>query len=112
MNGAHTHLILSHFPVAALPLGLFLFIISALTIIPLYVVGEGAERILETVASISEKNVQAHESKALFALIAAQVLGVISLVALGLVLYTANLGGYIRHGEISALAVPRPRAVA
>lgn len=102
-----------------------LFVIAALITIPVYLTGEPAEEIVENLPGVSGPIVEQHESSALYTLIALEVLGVVSLaglliyrravelpkvvavvtlglsiVAVGLMAWTANLGGQINHPEI------------
>jgi uncharacterized membrane protein len=142
MNGAHVHLLLTHLPVLGTLFGLGLgayailfrkedvlkaslgvFVGAGLLAGAAYLTGEGAEEAVEA-WGVAEALVEPHESSAVLALVAAAVLGLVSLaglvlyrartvarpfavVAMGLALavagvmtYTANLGGQIRHAEI------------
>lgn len=106
-------------------LGFFLLI--ALVTIPVYLTGEPAEEVIENIPGISEGMIEQHENAALFSLIAVEVGGFIALMGLlvfrrqkglgnllammtlvfslvtgGLMAWTANLGGQIRHTEISS----------
>lgn len=88
-----------------------------------YVSGEPAEEAVEHIATVSHDYVESHEDAAWFALIAAAACGVIGIVGLvvraervqkasvvagltavvitfGLMAWTANLGGMVRHTEI------------
>lgn len=103
------------------------FILIALVTIPVYLTGEPAEEVIENIPGISEGMIEQHENAALFSLIAVEVAGFIalmgvlvfrrqkrlgnllammtlglSLVTGGLMAWTANLGGQIRHTEISS----------
>jgi uncharacterized membrane protein len=108
--------------------GLVLFALSGLGAGAAYLTGEGAEDTLEGIGTISESVVDRHEDAAGIALGASVVVGVLSLGLLwlsrgrslrrrasvgvlvvglgasGLLAWTANLGGQIRHTEIG---VPR-----
>lgn len=110
-------------------LALGLFAAVALVAIATMLTGEGAEEAVENLPGVSESLMETHEDAAKLAAIGAYVLGAISLVALlwvrrrplpraltvtvlpivllvsGLMAYTANLGGQIRHTEIRAGAV-------
>lgn len=107
-------------------LALGLFAAVALVAIATMLTGEGAEEAVENLPGVSESLMETHEDAAKVAAIGAYVLGAISLVALlwvrrrplpraltvtvlpivllvsGLMAYTANLGGQIRHTEIRA----------
>lgn len=144
MNGAQLHLLLNHVPVlgvafaAALTLsgiardsdelrkvGLWAFILAALTALPAYFSGEGAEDIIEHLTGVTDEIIHAHEEAAEKALAGALLLGTVAagalfasfknhgllrkaaLVALLLSLpvlaslaYTAHLGGLVRHTEL------------
>lgn len=101
----------------------FLALIGALSIAT-FLTGEPAEDLVEKIAGVSESAMERHEDVALFATIAAAGAGalalaaialfrrrtvprwvtgaslVVTLVALGLMGFTANTGGQIRHSEI------------
>lgn len=102
-------------------LGVFVF--SALLTIPVYLTGEPAEEIVEHLAGVSEAIIEQHEDWAFYSLILMELTGALalinlisfgrsfgkklvvvtalaSLLALGSILWTANLGGKIRHSEI------------
>lgn len=107
-------------------LALALFVMVAATSIATMLTGEGAEEAVERLPGVTDAIIEAHEEAATLAAIGAYVLGVISLAALvwvrrrplprtltvvvlpavllvtGLMAYTANLGGQIRHTEIRA----------
>jgi hypothetical protein len=142
MNAAWAHLVLNHVPILgasfALPLlavGIFrrnetllragwvALVVVALVAGPVYLAGEGAEEIVEHLPGVSHDAIEAHEEIALFALIGAVTLGVVSLAALflsrrgpapagirigslvlalvvaGIMTLTADKGGRIRHPE-------------
>lgn len=105
------------------------FAIAALIAIPVYLTGEPAEGLIENLPGVSESVIERHEYAALLALIAIGVVGTIALVGLvlfrgnrkipawfsylslilaltagGLMAWTANLGGQVRHSEIRAAA--------
>jgi hypothetical protein len=115
-------------------LSLGLLTIAALAAAPVYLTGEAAEEILEHRFEISEALIEQHETAAQAAAAALGLLGaialaglvgfrrrpglprwftvgslVLSLVATGLLVRTANLGGHIRHPEIHAGEEPFPR---
>lgn len=109
--------------------GGFMFILCALATVPTYLSGEPAEEIVEKAGVISENIIETHESWAQIALAAMGPLGLfslgtfawigkdrmmpswfagflllVSLAPIGLMGYTANLGGRIRHTEIYGVA--------
>lgn len=150
-NTAHMHLILNHIPVIGNGLALLLlfyalirkesgifkscfilFILSALAAIPTYLTGGRAEEFVEHLPGVRESFIAHHEDLALIALIATEILGLISIAGLyflhralsipktltmiilaaavvtsGLMAWTATLGGQIRHTEIRADQHPR-----
>ena len=104
-----------------------LFVLVALVTVPVYLTGEPAEEMVENIPTVSKGVIDRHEDAALFSLIAVEVAGVIALAGLllfnrkkglgnllalltlafsvvtgGIVAWTANLGGQIRHTEISS----------
>jgi uncharacterized membrane protein len=104
-----------------------LFVLNALVAIPVYLTGEPAEEIVERIPGISKAMIDRHEDVALFSLIDIEVVGTSGLVGLilfrnkkslgnllaivtlacsivtgGLLAWTANLGGQVRHTEISS----------
>ena len=107
-------------------IGLVLLILNALAEIPVYLTGEPAEEIAEKLPGVSEQIIESHESAAMIALILSLITGVLAVIALaskrlfsgnlalvtvfvalvaglasgGLMGYTANLGGQVRHSEI------------
>jgi len=101
------------------------FVVIALLALPAYFTGEPAEGVVEHAAGVAESSIEAHEATALVALIGVEVVGLLALIALhraragrslsvlvrqavlvlatvtaGLLAWTANLGGRIRHAEI------------
>lgn len=149
LSGAHFHLLLNHIPVLGtifgvgvliygwarkspdiLKVSLGFFVLAGLFAGAVYLTGEAAEDAVEHLPGISEALIDPHEDAGFYALIAAGVLGVLSLyglwryagaaiptrfaavvLAVGLVSsgvmgWTANLGGQINHPEI------RPEATA
>lgn len=150
MNGAQLHLLVNHLPVlgaafaaallaAGLVLrkdevakaGLWAVIVAALTSLPAYYSGEGAEDLLKSLALPLKPFLHDHEEAAEKALAAALVMGAASagvllrmrargfsrnaaavalafvLPALGLMAWTAHLGGQVRHTELrSGEAMP------
>ena len=105
---------------------LLLFLLFALISIPVYLTGEPAEEVVEDLPGVSHDFIEEHEESALFSFISILALGLLSLIGLvvrnqkiysvclilaliagGLVSWTANLGGQIRHSEIrSGAEVP------
>jgi hypothetical protein len=106
-------------------LGVFVF--TALLAIPVYFTGEPAEKLIEHLPGVAEPLIEQHENAALFALLMAGVTGIAALIGLiifrraektpgwvvgaalvlslatsGLMGWTANIGGQIRHTEIRA----------
>ncbi len=104
-----------------------IFVLVALAAVPVYLTGEPAEDGVESLPGVSKPGIEQHEKAAGVALTVAVVLGVGSLggliyfrrgrllpawfsisllvpalTASGLFLWTANLGGQIRHSEIRA----------
>jgi hypothetical protein len=111
-------------------LALAAVVVVALLGLPTYFTGEGAEEAVEALPGISEAVIERHEDAAGRALIALEVAGALALLGLvgtararrvptwlvagmllvtlagaGLLGWTANLGGQIRHPEIRAGAV-------
>lgn len=105
--------------------GLFVLVITGLISIAVYLTGEPAEETVENLAGVSKEIIEEHEEAALIAFIGALLLGAVSLGGLlafrrsntlarnlvmvslfgslivsGLMMWTANLGGQIRHSEI------------
>lgn len=103
------------------------FVVFALVAIPVYLTGKSAEGIVEDLPGVSEAIIENHEAAAVISLLSIEILGVvalaglilsrrsnttlkwfaasslaISLVVAGLMGWTANLGGQIRHTEIRA----------
>ncbi len=144
MNFAHIHLIINHVPLLTIPMAalfliygilrhneslkrfsLFVLIATAATVIPVYLTGEPAEKVIVHLPGISEKLIEAHEEAAELSLILTLVVGGMALAvllfpkkaivselgpkatvlaclsAVTLLGYTANLGGKIHHPEAS-----------
>lgn len=119
---------------------LVLFVVAAVFAVPTYFTGEPAEEAVEHLAGVAEATIERHEDAAKIALISTALLGslgllfliqsrrrtdvpkafvatmlFLSLVTAGVLAWTANLGGEIRHTEIAAQAVggePGPSAPA
>lgn len=144
MNAAHVHLVFNHFPIIGALLGillllvarmrqsgdlelgaLLLMVLAALTAIPTYFSGEGAEEVLEALPGFDESWVEPHESAGKITLVVVIVLGLLALYGIRhirrhgrlssglwtgtLVLalaasaaagYTAYIGGMIAHEEL------------
>lgn len=102
-----------------------IFVIIAVATVPVYLTGEPAEEIVEHLPGVEEPIIEEHEESALIAFIAVGILGVavlgllwryrrtdtipkrfvitaliLSIVVCGLMAWTADLGGKIRHPEI------------
>ena len=102
-----------------------LLVLLAATTVVVYLTGEPAEELVENLPGFSEALVEEHEEVALIATIGMGVLGLVALVGLirfrppwiapawygrgvlllallmgGVMVWTANLGGQIRHSEI------------
>lgn len=111
--------------------GLVLAVVAALGALAAVQTGERAEGVVEELAGVSEEMIEQHEEAAEAALFAMLALGAVALVALaaparlarakraatwgslalaflsfGLVGRAANLGGMIRHTEISDVGAP------
>lgn len=111
-------------------LSMLLLLAMALVAIPVYLTGEGAEETVEKISGVSEQTIKAHEEMAEKAIVFMAILGVLTLVNLfvlirslsfakiltyvtlifslltfGIYAKTGNLGGQIRHTEISTNAV-------
>ena len=146
MNAAHIHLALTHFPIIGTAIGigiliygqfsnnstvkkvaLVLFVLMAISTIPVFLTGEEAEESVEHLSGISESLIEEHEELAEKAIWLMAVLGISSLISLGALmtdlpfaktsstvvllisiatfgLFAAvgNTGGQIRHSEIRA----------
>ncbi len=147
MNAAHLHLMLNHIPVIGMVVGLLLLfaslfiksdsvkkisllvvLIAAISTVPAYLSGEGAEDVIESIPQIQENLVERHEESAELALVLMGVTGLVaggawflgrwkpqwlkagsyaSLLSGAVALYsaalTANSGGEISHPEIRAI---------
>lgn len=104
--------------------GLWLLVIVGVTGGIVYLTGEPAEELVEDLAGVSEAVMERHEAAALWATIGAGLVGLVAFVGLvrwrtaelprryaatvlaltlgltGLMGWTANLGGQVRHAEI------------
>lgn len=103
MNGAHFHMVVNHlpiiFPIVGLivlltglvvksepikRVGFFVFILGAISNMPAFASGEGAEEMAEGLPGVTEHLIHEHEEKAEFFGLMNYLLGLISLVALWL----------------------------
>jgi hypothetical protein len=144
MNSAHWHLLLNHLPLTGTIFstlllatglifknqsmknsGLALFILTALCTIPVFLTGEGAEDVLESIGQKNEHFIHEHEEIASIAFYISQAIAIISIGALLLfknkkrlsifltaiallaglgnsilMIQVGNSGGQIRHTEI------------
>ena len=107
-----------------------IFVLAALAAVPVYLTGEPAEEVVEHQPGVFEDAIEQHEGAALYALIGVEALGLLSLVGLfasrgdrdlpgglmgvtlllavgvvGLMVWTAYLGGKISHPELVGNAV-------
>ncbi len=141
MNAAELHLILNHIPILGtifalsllayamiwkkpevLKASLGVFVLSGLFSIGVYLTGEPAEEVVESLAQVSEAVIEPHEEAAFIAMIGSLLLGVLALAALvafrsripawvvpviltlgiiesGLLVWTGYQGGQIAHPE-------------
>lgn len=143
MNAAHIHLLLNHLPLIAIPMSLlfiahslwaknasskkFAYLVlffSAALVIPVFLTGEPAEKVVEHLPGVTESFIEPHEDAGQISLILTLIAGIAALLALVLpsnekrakiltsiviatsllailsLAYTANLGGKIRHTEL------------
>lgn len=144
MNEAHIHLMVNHLPVIGLlisigvltfavfrrqpefiRLGLWLVFLTALSTIPAYYSGEGAEEVVEHLPGISESLIEEHEELAEIGFLISQLTGLLALAGimvsrrsdrylrplsiltiaaasgtLGFLGMVANSGGKINHPEL------------
>ena len=127
MNGVHIHLLLNHIPVIGMLIGLAvfalgvwrrndswtrlalgLFVVVAVASLATMLTGEGAEEAAELAAwasyllgAVSLAGLIWVRGRALPRSLTVAILPLVVLVT-GLMAYTANLGGQIRHTEIRA----------
>ncbi len=92
MDSVHFHLVVNHFPIIVLIVGLIfkseavkrtaylIFSISALTSIAAMNSGEGAEDVVEKIAGVSESYIETHEEEAEIFSILSYLLGGLSLI--------------------------------
>lgn len=113
---------------------LFVLIGLATMVLPVYFTGEPAEEVVEHLPGVAESFIEAHEDAAMFSLVLTLiagtsafaalwfqkdpnksrllnfgVLGIASLAVVSL-LYTANLGGKVRHTELRSSVAAKPAA--
>lgn len=144
MNLAHIHLVINHIPLLTIPVALvflvyalyrndtslkrfslLVLVATAVSVLPVYLTGEPAEKVIEHLPGVTEQAIEAHEEAAEFSLVVTLISGalagaalifanneklkrlmpvsvlVAATVAVGSLGYTANLGGKIRHQEAS-----------
>lgn len=106
-----------------------MLVIAALFAVPVYLSGEPAEEIVEGIPGVSHASIEQHEDAAAVAFTTVLAVGTIalggliwrrkqgipgwllsltlagSIVSAGLMAWTANLGGKVRHTEISPNAI-------
>jgi uncharacterized membrane protein len=143
LNAAHLHIMLNHFPIVGvfvgaglltlwllwrrecvLLAGLWTLVGSGLASIPVYLLGDEAEDVVEGMKGISRASIERHQDAATWALVGLILLGlaaawalwrqrrspvtrgvvtwiwILSLVVSGIVTWTAERGGEIHHPEI------------
>lgn len=152
MNGAHLHLLLNHIPGIGLVIGvlillygtirrkpdtvdvgLWVFVVTALMSVAVYLTGEPAEDIVRDMADVSRDAIEEHEEAGLFALIATSVLGLLSIAGLAtrrrgtprwlavltvvvaiwaaiVLIRVSYLGGLVHHPEARPSFTPVPSA--
>lgn len=113
MNDAHLHIVLNHFPIVGITIGLLvllagyliknqqvkatslgIFIFSALAAIAANYTGEGAEEILEKIPGISESLIHDHEEYAEQFFTLSLILGGAALITLFLQIKKIGLAAY------------------
>lgn len=114
--------------------GVWALLLAAASSLPAYFSGEGAEEVVEHLPGVLESLIHDHEEAAEKALAAALAMGaaaavvlarfrargfsrnaaaaalVLSLPALGLMAWTAHLGGLVRHPELNPAGAASPAA--
>ncbi|HVP10433.1 MAG TPA: hypothetical protein VMV94_04500 [Phycisphaerae bacterium] len=109
------------------------FALVALITLPVYFTGESAEKLVENLPGVTKAAIERHADAALVSLVAVEVLGALAAAALVLfqqapgaasrllvvslvlsvftgvwLVWTANLGGQIRHTEIRSVTPASP----
>jgi uncharacterized membrane protein len=115
MNPAHFHLLLNHLPIVATIIGtlvlisgivlknnvtvkqtaLGILIFSALTAIPAYISGEGAEEIAENLPGVTEQFIENHEDLGKLFLIANIITGIMASITLFLCIKKSNVSSML-----------------
>lgn len=146
MNFAHIHLVLNHIPIVGIPVAIIflaygllsknqptqkfsLWVLFALAavVLPVYLTGEPAEDVIESLPGVAEVFIESHEGAAKVSLVFTLVTGLSALGALWFqqnqmksrlvntsvlvvacfavlsLFYTANLGGQVRHTELRSV---------
>ncbi|HET6567629.1 MAG TPA: hypothetical protein VFG50_06670 [Rhodothermales bacterium] len=153
MNGAHLHLLINHIPGIGLvvgvlilvygtvrrkpdvvDVGLWVFVVTALVSVAVYLTGEPAEEIVEHMADVSHDMIEVHEEAAIFALISTSILGLLSIAGLAtrrrgtprwlavltivvafwaasVLVRVSYLGGQVHHPEARSSFTPVPEEV-
>lgn len=113
MNQAHFHLMIVHIPIITVPFALILFTIGhrwesrSIKLVALntfivgavfaglaFLLGEGAEEMVENIAGIAESTIESHEDSAVLALWLTVALGLVSLTNLSLLKYNHEFSRY------------------
>ena len=103
MNGAHFHLVLTHFPLVLIPvgmavylagkakghdftkrIGLLIIVCAGVVVLPTYFSGENAEHVVKGIPGVLKQRIETHEGVAKFALASVLAAAVFALSALGL----------------------------
>lgn len=114
MNQAHLHLLVNHFPIIGVVIGILIlivgyllknntvkrtalgiFIFSSLFAIPAFLSGEGAEEVIEKLPGVSENYIEAHEEAAEFFIWIIASLGVLSLLTFLSDYYNRNFSKWL-----------------
>jgi uncharacterized membrane protein len=131
MNAAYVHLTLNHVPILgvvfALPLlafgllrrsatllraGWITLVVVALVTIPVYVSGDGAEKLVEDEPGVTHHTIKEHEESALYGLIGMETLGVLALAGVVLSRRPAGVPSWLPAASfVLALAVAGVMAV-
>jgi uncharacterized membrane protein len=152
LTTVHLHLLLNHLPIIVPVIGLVLLALAvwkhsdllarvslallatgAVSALPAYLTGEGAEEAVEQLPGVTKELIEQHSDIALIAAISVGVVGLLALwmlwryrrpaelpsglvrvtlagalISSGLMAYTGLLGGQIRHTEVRPGYVPAP----